>query len=94
MKAVGADTDGDYTLIEIIVEPQVGPPRHLHRCEVEVFYVLEGTLGFQIGNGVRRFARWKDAIAMYQNNAAKIAQEIEAWLPVATSTDHDHRITA
>lgn len=34
----------------------------------------------------------KDAIAMYQNNAAKVAAEIEAWLPVATSTDHDHRI--
>jgi hypothetical protein len=31
---------------------------------------------------------------MYQNNAAKMAQDIEAWLPVATSTDHDHRITA
>lgn len=36
----------------------------------------------------------KDAIAMYQNNAAKMAQEIEAWLPVATSTDHDHPIAA
>lgn len=34
----------------------------------------------------------KDAVAMYQSNAAKMAQEIEAWLPVATSTDHDHRI--
>lgn len=31
---------------------------------------------------------------MYQSNAAKMAQEIEAWLPVATSTNHDHRITA
>ncbi|MEH2362158.1 hypothetical protein [Nostoc sp.] len=36
----------------------------------------------------------KEAIAMYQSNAAKMAQEIEAWLPVATSTNHDHRITA
>ncbi|BAY28124.1 short-chain dehydrogenase/reductase SDR [Calothrix sp. NIES-2100] len=36
----------------------------------------------------------KDAIAMYQSNAAKMAQEIQAWLPVATSTDHDHRIMA
>jgi hypothetical protein len=25
------------------------------------------------------------------DNAAKMTQEIEAWLPVATSTDHDHR---
>ncbi|MHC5747540.1 MAG: hypothetical protein ACYTXT_37825 [Nostoc sp.] len=36
----------------------------------------------------------KDAIAMYKNNAAKMAQEIQAWLPIATSTDHDHRIMA
>ncbi|MBD2124642.1 oxidoreductase [Trichocoleus sp. FACHB-262] len=36
----------------------------------------------------------KDAIAMCQSNAAKLAQEIEAWLLVATSTDHDQRITA
>ncbi|MBE9159889.1 SDR family NAD(P)-dependent oxidoreductase [Nodosilinea sp. LEGE 06152] len=36
----------------------------------------------------------KDAVAMYQGNAAKMAQEIEAWLPVATSTDHDHPIAA
>jgi NAD(P)-dependent dehydrogenase (short-subunit alcohol dehydrogenase family) len=36
----------------------------------------------------------KDMIAMYQNNIAKMAQEIEAWLPVTTSTDHDHRVTA
>lgn len=52
LKAVGADTDGAYTLIEIIVEPQVGPPMHLHRREVEAFYVLEGTFAFQVGDRV------------------------------------------
>ncbi|MFL9458617.1 MULTISPECIES: oxidoreductase [Nostocales] len=36
----------------------------------------------------------QDTIAMYRNNAAKMAREIEAWLPVATSTDHDHSVTA
>ncbi|HEY9605471.1 MAG TPA: oxidoreductase [Allocoleopsis sp.] len=36
----------------------------------------------------------KDAIAMYRNNATKMAQDIEAWLPVSTSTDHDQRVTA
>jgi hypothetical protein len=36
----------------------------------------------------------KDMINLYRNNAAKMAQEIEAWLPVATSTDHDHRVIA
>ncbi|MBI4780776.1 MAG: SDR family NAD(P)-dependent oxidoreductase [Oscillatoriophycideae cyanobacterium NC_groundwater_1537_Pr4_S-0.65um_50_18] len=36
----------------------------------------------------------KDAVSMYQNNAAKMAEDIAAWLPVATSTDHDQRIAA
>lgn len=36
----------------------------------------------------------KDAVTMYQNNATKMAQEIEAWLPVCTSTDHDQRVAA
>jgi NAD(P)-dependent dehydrogenase (short-subunit alcohol dehydrogenase family) len=36
----------------------------------------------------------KDAINLCRSNTAKILQEIEAWLPVATSTDHDHRAMA
>jgi len=36
----------------------------------------------------------KDAVGFYRGNAAKMAEEIDAWLPVATSTDHDHRIAA
>ncbi|UBF28838.1 hypothetical protein K9N68_13915 [Kovacikia minuta CCNUW1] len=31
----------------------------------------------------------KDAIAMYQSNAAKMAQNMEAWLPVATSIENN-----
>ena len=50
-KAVSTDTDGAYTLIEVIDEPQAGPPLHLHRREDESFYILEGTFAFQIGVG-------------------------------------------
>jgi mannose-6-phosphate isomerase-like protein (cupin superfamily) len=49
-KAVSTDTDGAYTLIEVIDEPQSGPPLHLHRREHESFYILEGTFAFQIGD--------------------------------------------
>jgi quercetin dioxygenase-like cupin family protein len=52
LKAVGADTNGAYTLIEVMVEPQVGPPMHLHQREVEAFYVLEGTFALQVGEQV------------------------------------------
>jgi quercetin dioxygenase-like cupin family protein len=50
LKVVSADTDGAYTLSEVTVEPQVGPPAHLHRREDEAFYVLEGTFSFQVGD--------------------------------------------
>jgi mannose-6-phosphate isomerase-like protein (cupin superfamily) len=49
-KATSADTDGAYTLIEVIDEPQAGPPLHLHRREDEAFYILEGTFAFVIGD--------------------------------------------
>jgi mannose-6-phosphate isomerase-like protein (cupin superfamily) len=50
LKAVSTDTDGAYTFIEVIDEPQAGPPLHLHRREDESFYILEGTFAFQIGD--------------------------------------------
>ncbi|HEY9642291.1 MAG TPA: oxidoreductase [Coleofasciculaceae cyanobacterium] len=36
----------------------------------------------------------KDAVDFYQNNVTKMTQDIETWLTVATSTDHEHRIAA
>jgi mannose-6-phosphate isomerase-like protein (cupin superfamily) len=49
-KAISTDTDGAYTLIEVIDQPQAGPPLHLHRREDESFYILEGTFAFEIGD--------------------------------------------
>jgi mannose-6-phosphate isomerase-like protein (cupin superfamily) len=51
-KATSVDTDGAYTLIEVIDQPQSGPPLHLHRREDESFYILEGTFAFEIGDSV------------------------------------------
>lgn len=42
IKASGEDTGGAFTLIEVLVPPQSGPPPHIHRREDEAFYVLEG----------------------------------------------------
>ena len=49
IKASGEDTGGAYTLIEMILPPAGGPPPHLHEREEESFYILEGTLQFQVG---------------------------------------------
>ena len=42
VKASGADTGGAFTLIEVLVPPQSGPPPHVHSREDEAFYILEG----------------------------------------------------
>lgn len=49
VKASGEDTGGAYTLMELLLPPESGPPPHLHAHEEESFYILEGTLEFQVG---------------------------------------------
>ena len=48
--ALGRQTGGVYTLHEIRVSPNNGPPAHIHSREDESFFVLEGELDFQIGD--------------------------------------------
>ena len=38
------ETDGAYTLLEVIADPQYGVPMHIHDNENEHFIVLEGTM--------------------------------------------------
>ncbi len=49
VKASGEDTGGAYTLMELLLPPESGPPPHLHTREEESFYILEGALQFQVG---------------------------------------------
>ena len=55
IKAGGEDTGGAFTLIEVRVPPQSGPPPHIHRREDEAFYVLEGSVKLYDGRA------WLDA---------------------------------
>ncbi len=50
LKAVSEDTNGQYALVEMQVDPDVGPPPHIHHREDEAFYIQEGELEFQLGN--------------------------------------------
>ena len=48
-KAVSQDTQGAFALIEFNVPPRfAGPPLHLHKEEIEGFYILSGTITLQI----------------------------------------------
>src|SRR3990170_3839838 len=49
-KVVGEDTGGSFALIEVQVQPENGPPPHIHHREDETFYVLEGEVSFLHGD--------------------------------------------
>jgi quercetin dioxygenase-like cupin family protein len=49
-KLAAEDTGGSFALIEIEVQPQNGPPPHIHHREDESFYVLEGEFSFLHGD--------------------------------------------
>src|SRR5690349_4982078 len=49
VKISGADTGGEYGLVEITVRAGGGSPWHVHPEEDEWFYVLDGEFTFYVG---------------------------------------------
>jgi quercetin dioxygenase-like cupin family protein len=50
----GERTEGNFSLVEHPIKPRaLAAPMHTHRYEDEYTYVLEGEIGFQIGEEVR-----------------------------------------
>ena len=47
-KTVSQDTNGTYSLMEVVVYPQTGAPLHIHSREDESFLIQSGELQFQI----------------------------------------------
>src|SRR5919198_2241268 len=50
VKISGADTSGEYGLLEVTVRAGEGSPWHVHPDEDEWFYVLEGEFTVYIGD--------------------------------------------
>lgn len=48
--ATGEDTEGEFALIELLGRKGNVPPPHVHHCEDETFYVLEGELVVLVGD--------------------------------------------
>ena len=49
-KATGQQTQGKCTVIEQLIQPQSGPPPHIHHREDEAFYILAGKFSFLCGD--------------------------------------------
>ena len=50
----GEQTNGTQAVFEDIVEPNVGPPRHIHLKQDETFLFIEGTFDVEINGIVQR----------------------------------------
>jgi NAD(P)-dependent dehydrogenase (short-subunit alcohol dehydrogenase family) len=60
---------------------QPGDPKKLAKVVVDIVHNENPPLHLPIG---------KDAVGMYKANAEKTNKEIDQWIDVSTSTDHDH----
>jgi quercetin dioxygenase-like cupin family protein len=56
LKISSDETHGIYSVWEIEVAPNNGPPLHKHSLEDEAFYVLEGAFSFPYGNDATKVA--------------------------------------
>jgi quercetin dioxygenase-like cupin family protein len=50
IKLSGNQTEGRYSLIEVLWPPNLEVPLHVHTREDELFHVLEGTISYRIGD--------------------------------------------
>lgn len=49
IKATGQETNGHFTLVEVLDPDGSETPLHVHHREDEAFWVLEGSLTFEVG---------------------------------------------
>ena len=49
-KVFSEQTNGQYSVIVTTTPSQGGPPRHRHQHEDELFYILQGTYEFRVGD--------------------------------------------
>ena len=52
IRVPAADTNGAYSLVEIVSDPGDGTPLHVHGNEDEYLFVLEGTARFVVGDKI------------------------------------------
>ena len=52
-KALGVETGGQFWAVEGLADRHMAVPLHAHSREDEIWYVLEGTIRFTIGNETR-----------------------------------------
>lgn len=52
IKVLTSETDGEYTILDVIHPPNIGPALHLHPKGPETFYIIEGDYEFILDGNV------------------------------------------
>jgi mannose-6-phosphate isomerase-like protein (cupin superfamily) len=52
IKASGEDTDKQFALVEVVEHEGAEAPLHVHHYEDEAFWILEGSLTFEVGDKI------------------------------------------
>ena len=49
IKVLTSETNGKYTVMDVIHPPDLGPALHMHPMGPETFYIIEGEYEFVVG---------------------------------------------
>jgi quercetin dioxygenase-like cupin family protein len=55
-------TNGMVAVFEEVVGPGIGPPRHTHRAQLEIFHIIEGTFKFEVDGKISEFSTGDTAV--------------------------------
>jgi quercetin dioxygenase-like cupin family protein len=83
----GEESGGSYFTMEALVLPGGGPPLHIHHREEEQFYILEGTLSFQVGDRKIQAARGdfvhvpRGTVHAFRNEGTAVAKVLITYSP-------------
>lgn len=83
------EPDGDVVIGSNLVQPNSGPPMHVHWLQDEGFTVIKGKMGYQIQGGPEQFAAEGESFVFKRGiphrfwNAGEDVLQCEAWVKPA-----------
>ncbi|MFT5468026.1 MAG: quercetin dioxygenase-like cupin family protein [Verrucomicrobiales bacterium] len=96
----GQDTNGQVAVFEEVVDPGIGPPRHTHRNQFEIFHIIEGMIRFEIDGVVSEHGAGAAAVVpagavhAFRNIGTEAATIHFEMIPAGKSEEAFERIAA
>lgn len=96
----GKETDGKVAVFKEIVQPLTGPPRHIHRSQLEIFHILGGDLIFELDGNISQHGKGdtivipSGSIHAFKNVGQSSAEIHFEMLPAGESEEAFNRIVS